>query len=189
MRRIAFAVLSCFVALSSVAQAPRIIEEPRTELEALAAKVNVVVVKGSTRIGEIKGGRGGSIVVEAREATEVSSGTRAAGLSIEVGPPSDTQIRHVIYLDDDEVPMLLNAIDYLAKITPSCTSLDNYQASYRTRGGLELSLASIRIGEGVRLSAIDTANTIYSVFLRPQDLSQLKDFVVAAMEKLEGKRK
>jgi hypothetical protein len=188
IRRVA--VLSMFLfstALLCLAQNVRYKEEPRTKLEALAAKEDVLVIKGSTQIGEIKGARGGSIAVVAREAREVGSSNRAAGLSIELVSPSEAQSKYVTYIDYDEAPMLLRAIDYLSKVTPSCTRLDNYQAIYRTPGGLELSIQSIRIGEGVRVSSVDAIGAVRSVFLSPADLAQLKDFVTSAMGKVEGK--
>jgi hypothetical protein len=177
------------MALSSFAQKVRLQEPPRTRLEEMAAEVGVLVVKGSTKVGEVGGFKGGSIAVEAREVYVVASGNRASGLTIEIKSPADGTSEHVAYVDCEDIAPLLAAIDYFSKVTHSCTALDDYQVVFRTAGGLELSVKSIRSGEGVGISCVDTLGIQYTVFLSPADLPALKDLLLTAQGKIDGREK
>ncbi len=165
-------------------QAP-CVGEARTKMEKLAGEESTLVIKGMTRVGQIRGVRGGFIVIKVEEIKEAASGKRATGIAAEVVDMANPEAKHASYLDYDEIGELMRVVDFFSKTSHALTQLDEYQAIFRTPGGLELSIRSIRIGEGIRITSIDKCGTAFSVFLDPGDMPALKDLLITAKAKLD----
>ncbi len=111
-------------------------EPPRTRLEAMAVLDGVVVIRGSARIGAVRGEPGSLLFVTAREFTNASTGERAHGLTVEVRVPDRPTSERIAYVDLEEIPPLLAGLEHLTTVQRSATALEELEADYRTRGGL-----------------------------------------------------
>jgi hypothetical protein len=114
--------------------------EPLTKLEALDAQVGSVIVKNYTYIGSVSG-FSGIVMVTGYEFVEPQTGRKDYGISIEVRETgrSEREGREArTYVDYDEIDALIRAIDYIVRIERS-TSLENFEAQFRTRGELQVS--------------------------------------------------
>ncbi len=186
MRRIsvvaAILLLGGVIAAAQQAPCPG---DPRSKLEQLASQEGVLIIKGSSRMGQIRGVKGGFVVVQIEEYREAASGKRAIGVAAEVVDMANPEAKHRSYVDYDEIAELLRVVDFFSKTSHALTQLDEYQAVYRTHSGFELSIRSIRIGEGIRISSIDNCGNAVSVFLGPGDMPALKDLLATAKAKLD----
>lgn len=161
---------------------------PRTMIECLDQKEGVLVLKGMTKVGRLQGSRGGEVLFEAKEVKIANSGSRQTGIFVRIVEPAvqgQAGRESETYIDYDEIEPLLKALDYFSKINHTSTELDDYQAVFRTRGGFQLSLKSMRIGEGIRVAVIDTSDNVFCIYIAPADLPALKNLIVTAKEKID----
>src|SRR5258708_28007489 len=88
---------------------------PATKLEEFSAKTGIVVIRGFSTIGEVRGM--GSVTVTAREFRDASNPKlRQTGLTVgvkESGRPAKESISFVNY---HEIVSLLRGIEYISKI-------------------------------------------------------------------------
>jgi hypothetical protein len=134
---------------AGAAQQPVLVPiEPPTKLEAFMAKQGALVLHGSSRVGAVRATRGALITVASRELTDVETGERALGVAVEVRTSEGRDPDRVSYVDLDEIPPLLAALDYMARIQPTATTLDRFEARYLTKGGLLVSVFDV--GGGLR---------------------------------------
>ncbi len=159
--------------------------EPRSKMEQLASEVGVLLIRGTTRVGQIRGVKGGFIVIKIEEFKEAASGKRATGITAEVVDMANPEAKNKSYIDYEDISELMRVVDFFSKTSHALTKLDEYQAVYRTHSGLEISIRSIQIGEGIRISSIDNCGRFFSVFLGPGDMPALKDLLVTAQAKLD----
>jgi hypothetical protein len=122
--------------------------EPTTKLEALMARQGALLLQGSSRIGGVRAAPGTFITVGSRELTDVQTGERALGVAIEVRASGGRDPDRVSYVDYDELPGLLLALDYMARVQRTETALDRFEARYLTKGGLLVSVFDV--GTGMR---------------------------------------
>ena len=161
---------------------------PRTMIECLEQKEGVLVLKGMTKVGRLHGSRGGEALFEAKEVKIANSGARQTGILVRIVEPAgpDQVGREAeTYIDYDEIDPLLKALDHFSKINHTSTELDDYQAVFRTRGGFQISVKSIRVGEGIRVAVIDTSDVVFCIYITPADLPTLKNLIVTAKEKID----
>lgn len=111
-------------------------EGPPTRLEALLARSGAVVIRGSSRVGAVRGEPGSLVAVASKEFTNASSGERAYGLTVEVRRADHREPDRLSYVDLDEIPALLGGLELMSKLEKSVTTLDQFEADYRTKGGL-----------------------------------------------------
>ena len=113
----------------------------KTEIGLFESRTGSVIIKGFAPIGSVVAGTD-EIMVRIKETTDVSIGQKAYGLAIEIeGSPFP---RDRIYIDDDEIDPLLNALNYLIKIKYDVTALPGFEASFTTKAGLRVMANSIR---------------------------------------------
>lgn len=147
--------------------------DPKTKLEAFDATTGVVVVIGFSSIGTVNGLYNTSAEVDVREMLNAQSGSKQYGLMIEVTGSRDSKAR--AFVDYDEIESLILGIDYILKIDKAITSLDSFQADYRTNGDLKLStfnsggriLFSVeagRIGAQSSFMTLENAATLRNIF-------------------------
>jgi hypothetical protein len=109
-----------------------------TTLERFGLLTNTVVIRGYTDVAGIRDEQGAVARVLAVEFTAVASREKASGIAIEIHPNRADAPVITALVDEDEIEGLIDAVDALAKIEHATTPLANYEARFRTRGGLEL---------------------------------------------------
>lgn len=155
-----------------------------TRLAALAAKYGVVVVRGASTVGTIRGMYGSSVVVDAREFA-VAGGEVQRGLTVTVVPGGTGRDQQASFVDVEEVSALLAGLDYIAKLDGTATKLDRFEATYATRGDLRVTVYTGSDGKLAFAVAAGTGLTATAFF----DLKALMPFrtaIDAARMKLEA---
>jgi hypothetical protein len=117
---------------------------PKSRLELAEERTGVVLVRGTENVGSVAGNRG-EVLVQVRETKDMTSNQRDYGVIITVvqgeGSASAT------YVDYDELPALIQNLDYVNKANWTLTSLGHFDASYTTRAGLRaVTYSSTRSG-------------------------------------------
>jgi hypothetical protein len=107
----------------------------RSRLEALTVLEGAVVIRGSARIGAVRGESGALVFVTAKEFSNAATGERVHGIAVELRSP-DHAPQRPSYVDLEEIPALLAGLEHLTALERSATSLDELEADCRTRGGL-----------------------------------------------------
>jgi hypothetical protein len=144
--KIIFAAAACSLAFAAAAQDTNIL---KTEIGRFENRTGAVIVKGFGQIGAVEAGMA-EISVRCKETTDTSSGRKLYGLAIEF--KSNAFAPERIYVDDDEIDALLAGLNYLVKITYDATALPGFEASYTTKGGLEVLANSVRKEGGIQFS-------------------------------------
>jgi hypothetical protein len=173
-------VLACG---SASTQAPRATpQEPRTQLETFATQTGTAVVKGYSEIGSVRGM--GTVSVDCMELTNVSTGTRQMGITIDVKESGRLERSDRSFVDYDEIEPLLTGIDYISKVTSSSTQLSNFEAIYKTRGSLSVVTFS---GSSGKIEA--TVSTGYigaaRAFISTDQLAELRTVIAKAKKTLD----
>ncbi|HEV7902639.1 MAG TPA: hypothetical protein VGO96_02270 [Pyrinomonadaceae bacterium] len=120
--------------------------EPRTQLEELQLKIGAVIVRGSQRIGSVRGQAQGRLEVSALEVIDTAGRARARGLSLTIEEAGDRAREAVVFVDYDEVAGLLDGLESMIRLDRGETQLPNFEVSYRTKGDLVVSVFSTRSG-------------------------------------------
>jgi hypothetical protein len=182
-------VVMCFVwcvmaaaplaAQSQAAQQPPMVLTaplpPATALEGFRQPIGGMVTLGFDDLGEVDG-----VFVDVREMRD-SRGNRARGLVVEVAGAQ--ALREQSFVDADEIPGLLKAIDDLVAITANPTQFKSFEIRYMTRGELGLTASSSRnrgIFYGVEVGRLVKARKGISA----GELHQLRTLFEAASQKL-----
>ena len=108
---------------------------PKSRLELAEERTGVVLVRGTENVGSVAGNRG-EVQVQVRETKDVTSSQRDYGVIITVFQGEGTA--GATYVDYDELPALIQNLDYVSKANWSLTSLGHFDASYTTRAGLRV---------------------------------------------------
>lgn len=184
MRLIATAFL--LLMMSSIASAEGEGEQPKspaTKLEAFQARTGVVLIRGYTTVGVVSG-RGGIVTVDARELRDASSpNSRATGISISVQETGRLERENTSYVDTDEIDSLLKGIEYIMKIGKDVTKLQNFEADYRTKGDLRITVYNDTKGQ---ISAAVSSGRIgrTQAFIELRDLEELRKLILTAKARL-----
>ena len=127
------------------------LEEQLTNMEIFAARTGAVIVKGYTEVARLQGS-GGSIRVVAQELTDAQTRQKIYGIMLEARHAGPPERENSAVLDYEEIDSLLRALDYIIRIDHTVTRLANFEAAYRTPGGLEIMVFNGR--EGLQASII-----------------------------------
>lgn len=173
-------------ALPAPGQTPEEPPAPRTKLEAFMAQEGVVIVRGSSRIGEIRGRAGATVAVDAQEVTNAGNSEKGYGLAITVKVSGASESERRSYVDLDEIDALVRGLDSVAKVDRSATQLAEVRADYRTRDGLEISTHSS--GQQVRVAISSGHRGRVTALFQWSDLAKLKDIVAQAKTTLDSLR-
>lgn len=187
MNRIHYALVALMALVPSqvAAQAPATPTAPKTKLEAFEAQEGVVIVQGFSRIGELRGSYGGTVLVLAKEFTNATTRRRESGIVIDVREGGRLERHNRSFIDYDEIAALLKGIDYIGKVENSVTKMDSFQADYRTKGDLKVSTFNTSGGElMVAVSSGRIGST--SVHLKFADLTVLRNLLSSAKERLDA---
>jgi aspartate/methionine/tyrosine aminotransferase len=164
------------------AQAPIQLLPPKTRLEALETQSGRVIIRGFSKSTEMRGARGGHVIVQNMELTDAMSGTKQFGMVIDVveGERSNRS-----FVDYDEIGPLLKALDYLTKVDRTVTQLDGFRADYRTRGDFVVSVFSSPGGRSASISG-GFAVSISTMYIRETELPNFREIVANAKAQLDS---
>ena len=159
----------------------------KTKLEEFTAKTGAVIVRGFEEIGFLKGLYGTKITVECKEFTDVSSGKVQYGITIEVFKENGNYDKdHTSFIDYDEIQGILEALDYISKITKESTKLKDFQADYATKGDLKFSTFS----SGNKVLIAITSGNIGSVtaYYKINEIGSIKSLIKQGKDKIDSIR-
>jgi hypothetical protein len=156
---------------------------PLTNLEAFEAQTGTVIVRGSALIGTVSG-QTGTVSVRCKESTAPGSGRKEYGVAVELkegSRPEDTT-----FIDYEELDSFLNGIDYLSKASHAVTSLPNFDALYRTGGGLRVDVFTSAKRSGAIQATLQSSRTVKTrVLLSADQLAQFQNLIQQAKSRLD----
>jgi len=158
---------------------------PATKLEAFDTNVEVVVLKCSTDVGSITADAG-SVGVKCREITDTSNGHKEQGIALEITPRG--QNRDVLLIDYDEIPALVNAIDYITRLDVSVTPLTSFDAAYTTKGGFRIAALGTRRTGMIQFGVRDARTSSTPVVFSRDEMSRLSGLINTARGTLDSVR-
>lgn len=120
---------------------------PPTKLETLETNTGTIIIKGTGLVGSLSL-NSVVVTVTCKEDANLGTGQKEFGIAIDMGANPRQAFRTII--DYDELAPLLNAMDCLAKVDWSVTSLSSFSASFATKGGFRIAAFSSK-----RATAID----------------------------------
>ena len=163
--------------------------EPRTKLEQLEDSRGLII-KGFTRITTIDV-RGVRIdAIEMRRLDERSENENPVvfgavkGHVVVLREGGDRPNENRAFVDYDEIGLLLNAIDVISRVDETATKLPGFEARYRSRGDLEISVfRQTRSGTAVTMTTgiCDFATVSMSL----DDLAKFKALIQEAKTRLD----
>jgi len=121
-------------------------QPPATKLEAFSARTGIVLLKGYSTLGTVNGM--GRVSIDAREFRDASNPKSAQyGVAFEVKESGRLERENTSFIDEDEIDSLIRGLDYISKIERNVTTFGNFEAQYRTKGDLSMTVFSGRGGE------------------------------------------
>ena len=152
-----------------------------------AAQSGVVIVRGFSRLGDVRGAYGSTITVEIQEYRNAATGDSEHGISVEVRESGRSERVHTSYVDFDELPALIEGLEYLGRVEKTATAQTDFQADYRTRDDLVVSAYSAE-NRGTRVAVSSGALEPVRAHLTFSDLVELRTLVQKAYAALEELR-
>jgi hypothetical protein len=162
------------------------VQAPKTQIEAFDAQAGTVMIRGFSKVGEMKGVYGGILTVQSIEFTDATTGKKEYGISIDVKETDRLERTNRSFIDFDEIPSFLKGIDYISKVDSSVTKLDNFQADFRTKGDFKISTFSSAKETMASISSGSIGET--SMFLKIGDVARFRDFIASAKNTLDSLR-
>lgn len=156
-------------------------QKAATKLEAFQARTGIVVVRGYTTVGTIRGT--GTVTVDARDFRDASNPkTRITGVSITVAESGRLERENIAFIDNDEIGSLLAGLDYISKASKDVTPLKNFEVEYRTKGDFCITVFNNTVGE---LSAVVSAGRIgkTSAYIKLPQIFELRQLILDARSK------
>jgi hypothetical protein len=158
---------------------------PATKLEAFDTNIEVVILKGSTEVGAITADAG-SVAVKCREVTDTSNGHKEQGIVLEISARG--QSRDQLLIDYDEIPALVNAIDYITRLEVSATPLTSFDAAYTTKGGFRIAALGTRRTGLIQFGVRDARTLSTPVVFSRDEMSRLSGLINQAKATLDSVR-
>lgn len=159
---------------------------PSTKLEAFSSRTGAVLVKGFSNVGTVSDGRG-TVSIDAREFRDAGNPkAREYGITIEVKEAGRLERENTSFIDADEVDSLLRGIDYISKADKSITTLNDFEATYKTKGDFTITTFSYSGRVDVAVSSGRIGKS--SAYLKLADLEQIKALIMQAKAKADAAR-
>jgi hypothetical protein len=183
-------VLSGLLVFCQSSYPQNIWQRPPTKIEAFQARTGTVVVRAFATIGAARVLNESVVRVEYDALTDVTSGEREYGIVIYVHNAREPEEGRIAFIDYDEIDSLVKSIEYIAKTNGSVTELPTFEASYRSRGGLEIASFGDK-GGAVRASVTTTSVSLNGTITQSRaimelsNLSDLGKLIAAARAKLD----
>lgn len=157
MRRIAVSLMAIVCSFAFVSQAQET-NAPATEIENFELQTGTVIVKGFDDVGSLTTSAG-TISVRCKESSDPAGGQKKYGVSVLL---TSDRTRGFMVVDYEELVPLIQAMDYLSKISYNVTPMPVFDAEFTTKSGVEVIAHSerhqggihnfIRFGNGPRIS-------------------------------------
>ncbi len=160
--------------------------KPKTELESFQEKYGVVVVKTFSDVSEMTGS-GGVLKIQARALKNPSAGSKVRGLVVEIDSTEKYASSARSFIEYDEIDSLIKGIAYISKIDKSVTTLESFEAEYKTKGDFSITVFSNRQG-GVRAALSVGSYSQKNVFIKLEDLAVLITNLEKAKNVLDADR-
>ncbi len=163
--------------------------EPPTRLEAFLYRQGALMLHGSSRVGAVRAtpaAPAALITVGSRELTDAQTGERALGVAVEVRSSEGRDPDRVSYVDLEELPSLLAALDYMTKVQRTETALDRFEARYLTKGGLLVTVFDV--GGGMRAAVASGVAANASTEMEFGEFQRLRQLLQLAYEGLTATR-
>jgi hypothetical protein len=177
-------LICCFLRGSASAEVTNsLVSFPPTKLESFATNNSTLILKSSADIGSISG-NAGVVSLRCREITDLASGHKEQGVAVgiaEKGPATGT-----LLIDYDELPALINAMEYLGNVQVSVTSLDTFDAEYITKGGFRIEVFGNRLTGRLQYGVRDARNNLAPVVFSSTDMARLRSLFALAKAKLDS---
>lgn len=194
LRTILFSTLMLFCCGAALAQRPgpqfwRKLTcepfEPRTALEAFENSYGVMI-KGFTRITtvDVRGVRIDAIEMRSLGNFNVNGNNFAKGLVVVLREGGERPNENRAFVDYNAIDDLLNAIDVISRVDETATKLPGFEARYRSKGDLEISVfRQTRSGTAVTMTSgiCDLATVTMSL----DDLAKIKAMIQEAKARLD----
>jgi len=194
LRTILFSTLMLFCCGAALAQRPgpqfwRKVTcepfEPRTRLEAFDDSYGVII-KGFTRITtvDVRGVRIDAIEMRSLGNFNIAGSNTTKGLVIVLRESGERPNEDRAFVDYVEIDDLLKAIDDVGRVDETATKLPGFEARYKSRGDLEISVfRQTRSGTAVtmRTGICDYA----TVTMTLDDLAKIKAMIQEAKQRLD----
>ncbi|HUE82048.1 MAG TPA: hypothetical protein VMM84_08025 [Pyrinomonadaceae bacterium] len=158
-------------------------EEPRTRLEEFERRIETVLIRGWTTVGPIEGLS--SIRIQALELRDVGNNSVALGVVITL---RDTSVQPTLerraLVDYEDIAPLIKSLDLVARADSTITKHTRFEASYHTRGGLEVRV--FRQTSGGIASAVSAGDfERLTIFLSLDELAKVRALILEARAKLD----
>ena len=189
MKNIFIITLILFATTAIAAQAPPEVQPPpTTKLESFSARTGIVLIRGFSEIGTVNGM--GKVSVDAREFRDASNPkNQEMGITIEVKESGRLERESRSFIDYDEIDSLVKGVEYISKIDKTVTTMNNFEATYKTKGDFSITtFSNSRTGE---VSAAVSSGRIgkTSAYLSLGDLGKLKLLIIEAKQNLDSMKK
>ncbi len=159
---------------------------PATKLEGLSSQSGVVLIRGFSKIGAIRGN--GSVTVAAIEIRAANNTKmRVTGLSFTVKESEPSTKEKTSYVDYDEIDSLLKGIEYIAGADRNITHLTNFIAEYRTQG--DFSVMTFSTGNGIHLAVSSGTCGKLTAHFDTTGLNQLRTFIESGKAAIDSAQK
>jgi hypothetical protein len=148
---------------------------PATKLEAFSARTGIVLIKGYSNLGVVNGL--GKVSIDVREFRDASNPKSAQyGVAIEVKESGRLERENTSYIDEDEIDSLIRGMEYISKIERGVTSFGNFEAQYKTKGDLNMTVFSGRSGE-ISLAVSSGRIGRSTAYLKLTDADQIRNLL------------
>jgi hypothetical protein len=107
-------------------------------------------------------------------------------MSIEITPQG--QGRDALLIDYDEIPSLINAIDYITRLEVTATPLTALDAAYTTRGGFRIAALGSRRTGLIQFGVRDARFSSIPVVFSRDEMSRLSSLITQAKSTLDSVR-
>mgnify|MGYP003575793728 CR=1 FL=1 len=175
---LAFSFFLASTLVSAQEQADSSKNSPTTKLEAFSARTGIVLIKAYSTLGVVNGM--GKISIDAREFRDASNPKSAQyGVAFEVKESGRLERENTSFIDEDEIESLIRGLEYISKIQKSVTSLENFEAQYRTKSDLSFVVFSGRNGD-ISLAVSSGGIGKTTAFLKLSDAEQIRSLLVEA---------
>jgi hypothetical protein len=181
------ALAAVLLPAAAAAQAPAPLPPPQAPMVMTPALPPATVLEGfrqpiggTLTIGYDDLGEAGGVFVDVREMRD-TRGSRARGLVVEIAGAQ--ALREQSFVDADEIPSLIKAIDELVAVRANPTQFRSFEIRYMTRGELGLTASSSRnrgIFYGVEVGRLVKARRA----LTAAEMQELRTLIETAALKL-----
>lgn len=185
-----FASLAAFGVLAAAARAQNAVlyapPPPVTRLEMLETNTGVVLIKATEAVGSVSTEET-VVSVKCKEYIDTGTGRKEHGIVIGLAPVQQPRMEDRTMVDYDELGPLLHAMDALATIDWSVTSLGSFDAVFQTAAGFRVAAFSVRRSGTVEHS-VRSSRMSKGLVLTSSQWAELRGLIDQARRKLDSLR-